>query len=87
MNVDDLTLEQWIERLRMALAEVGYPHAGVYESTSWPGFAAIGKEVPMRVAWRAYVVTGDVSPCFKCWVEGDHEQCLDPGVEDCGLSR
>jgi hypothetical protein len=91
------------DRMRMALAEAGYPDASVRPF----GLSVAWADVPCRVAWRAGVVTGAVSiqgrplACFACFVVANDTRttgmtenergwdCLarGEGIEDCGADR
>lgn len=81
-----MTNSQRVERLRMALAEAGYPDAEV----SWDdaedevmvmrhrpylGDGMFGEwDLPADVVWRAYVICGETSLCLGCWRDRSHQE-------------
>lgn len=66
--VSDVPVEVRAERMRMALAEAGYPHAVVIAGPgSSPDSVAVGN-VPREVAFRAYKVCGLMRLCESCWL-------------------
>lgn len=77
------------ERVRMALAEVGYGNANAWLEGEQGYFDPLS--VPPRVMWQAVVVAR--VPSGRCWecfqVGGDYRCCLAPGlgIEDCGAER
>jgi len=66
-----VTPEERCERVRMALAEAGYPDAEVHWNAEagvpftfvGPGFTT---DPPLAVAWRASLVVGEDAPCWPC---------------------
>lgn len=60
----DLSPEQRVERVKMALAEAGYPDAEVWVYNN--RIHLIGW-MPKSVAWRASAVAGDVHKCWPCF--------------------
>lgn len=82
-----------VERVRMALAEAGYPDAEVRSDTDGGAAVMLSGEhaVPDEVCWRAHVVAQSVPdvPCWTCWTLDSSEVCLalGEGVEDCGVDR
>lgn len=87
-----------LERVRMALAEAGYPNAAVELHPTdgvivWGGNPA---DPPDEVTWMALGVAAgpdrdDSYSCFECWMLGgqQNESCLAdrPLVRDCGVQR
>lgn len=73
------------ERLRMALAEAGYPNAAIGGPDDDPDVLLGTDEpgaVPDRVVWRAQrLAHGDSRPCWPCWQTGDGTHC-DHGGDD-----
>lgn len=68
-----------LERLRMCLAEAGYPNAVVLRLLDGTaGIRAFDLErpeaaVPPEVAYRAFVICGhEMSRCLECWVAMTH---------------
>ena len=64
------------QKVRMALAEVGYGSARVVDrGMTLHGNPKVGIDaaVPAAVAYRAYVVVGEWDPmaCFECWMSDD----------------
>lgn len=64
-----------VERVRMALAEMGYPEAQVREAEDGPveilaGLVDCVAEPltlpPMSVAWKAKAVAGVLTSCWEC---------------------
>lgn len=78
-------------RVRMALAEAGYPHAEVVGPAEDPSVTLDGpRGVPSQVCWRAFSVAGCAStPCWQCWMGSYFQDCaaLGLGVWDCGRVR
>lgn len=91
-----------VERVRMALAEAGYPNARVrakhkpFRSTVMP------RSIPFDVAWRALIIAepvGSAPGCLACYIAANERyaeigalpnwKCGAPreGIEDCGVSR
>ena len=92
----EISAEEWTERVRRALAEVGYPPEAVFVDLD-----GIGRFetflVPHEVMWRARC-TLKPSPllCFACWsswTNGDNtvetlpDCCATVPVQDCGRDR
>ena len=94
-----VTLPEQIERVRMALAEVGLPADAVL-STTEPGFyASWDLTQPWDLLWRARETAEFRAPaCFACWIDGVIQSQPDVGepdpcladrrfVQDCGVDR
>ncbi len=93
------TLPEQIQRVRMALAEVGIPADAVL-STTEPGFyASWDLTQPWDLLWRARE-TAEFrdAACFACWIDGVVQSLPDVGepdpcvatrrfVQDCGVDR
>jgi hypothetical protein len=60
------------ERVRMALAEAGYPHAEIFGSDHDPVVTMSGPNgAPDHIVWRAFrLAFADDGPCFNCWRDG-----------------
>lgn len=69
------------ERVRMALAEAGYPNAEVNGTDTDPSVVLTGdRGVPGEVCWRAFKVADfPCTPCWDCWQMGE----ADPDHFDC----
>ena len=74
------------ERVRMALAEAGYPDVIIMDDAphppymdSCPHVSLSGpRSVTPEICWKAFVVAGTPNmPCFKCWNDGQGEECGD----------
>lgn len=72
-----MTGEAMAERVRMVLAEAGYPDAGVFlksrpdAPSPWP--AIQGGSCPPEVSYKAFTVAGvwrRGQPCYPCWLDG-----------------
>lgn len=96
MDTDMDTLE---ERVRMALAEAGYPNALVFQRYN-EGLGemrmavSIGGLTPPRAAWMAYKVAGSTElRCWACWSDDPSYtrptacEAKGQGIEDCGIER
>lgn len=67
------------DRLRMALAEAGYPDAAITQEWDGPHVELTpGHEgaVPSEVCWRAFRVAGcpDTPACYPCWRDGSCDE-------------
>jgi hypothetical protein len=62
------TPEERVERVRMALAEMGYIGVVVgYDEVR--GLELYEHEVPREVGWRAFAVAGEPGlACWPCWL-------------------
>ena len=58
--------EQRLERMRMALAEAGYPDAVVWWGIE--GCVVVSRAVPPDVIWRACVVCNETVHCLDCFL-------------------
>ena len=81
-----VTPDERCERVRMALAEAGYPDAEVsYLNSS--DQVKVSLSVPHAVAWRAWAVTGETRMCWPCWIgrktlaDCDHDPQTSPWPE------
>lgn len=70
------------ERVRMALAEAGYPDADVHGPDDEPAVALSGPNgVPDEACWKAFAVARcEFQPCFKCWMAGREDECSAVGL-------
>jgi hypothetical protein len=77
-------IECLAERVRMALAEAGYPNARVTDTA-----LVIGDGVPGPAIWRAFRVSGGTGmPCLTCWLAGGTPcDAYGEGLQDCGRDR
>lgn len=69
--------EQWVERIKAALAEDGYPDAEVWWDGDGPR-CDLGETLPEAVWWRALAVAADGlvyadggPACWPCWSSGN----------------
>lgn len=73
------------ERLRAALAEVGYPNARIYGRSDDPSvlMAPSDEGVPEDALWMAFFVVGLEPACWPCWSSDNGESCThDPRMEE-----
>lgn len=65
-----------VERMRMALAEAGYPRAHVYERGGEVSvLLGNADDPPERVLWQAFrLIYGDDMSCWSCW-SGGYDEC------------
>ena len=96
-------MSEVLERVRMCLAEAGYPPTAVHPSALPEATCGFDPEVPARVAWMAMATAGAPNACWRCTekaveahIADDLEQwriwiygCpIKSGrIEDCGVSR
>jgi hypothetical protein len=76
-------MEAAVERVRMALAEVGIdPDVAYLNSSGRPVFDAAG--VDRRLIWRAKEVAGAGRPmCWGCWDEWSPKALRSASASDC----
>lgn len=67
--VSDLTPEKRCERVRMALAEAGYPPDAVRLSDENPALVEVDARVDDPTLWRAMACAGIAERCWPCWRE------------------
>jgi hypothetical protein len=80
-----------VERMRMCLAEAGYPDVFVGDDGDDP-WVPMECEAPPEVRWRAFTLSVSGVPCLACWTwnhSGREAPCLavDRLCEDCGVDR
>jgi hypothetical protein len=75
------------ERVIMALAEAGYPHARVAGTEDFPRIThkdyrlIEGYEVPLVIVWRSFrLAMPNLTPCFECFENMGKPKC---GSEEC----
>lgn len=73
-----LSPEERVERVRMALAEAGWPDVDAewVEDPRYTGVAIDVEAVTLRglpsdVHWRAIAIAGGSAVCWPCWAEAD----------------
>lgn len=78
--VVNLDAEMVMERLRMALAELGYKDAPLYSRgifrDGWPAIALPPSAVPDAVWWTASSLVYDVIACWACWNARTGTACI-----------
>lgn len=88
--------EQDVERVRMAVAEAGYPHESITLDDDRLGMLFDSPPVPAEVFYKARLVVGcPPRHCTACYYRWPHlgddwdereARCLGPGL-DCGADR
>lgn len=78
--MSDLTPEERVARVRMALAEAGWPdtHVRFADDKVWVRGQLFGAAdgCPDDVMWRALVVAGEPAACWPCWIgRSDSSDC------------
>lgn len=81
----ELSPEERCERVRMALAEAGYPDASVWWDDEFPATnpgsvrCRNAIPIPLEVTWRAFAIAApDVTSCWPCWDARDPLCTHDP---------
>ena len=87
-----MTPEERVERVKMALAEAGYPDASPWIVAEVDDRVhSFITDTPMDVWWRALAVSGEVETCWPCWsadpvwrgqvIDCDHDPFTSPWPE------
>jgi hypothetical protein len=79
-----------VERVRMLLAEAGYPDAEVKDRGGAPGIVCDERSGSNEVRWRAHGFAGCEPACFACYTTIPASVCRCTGgwpERDCGVSR
>lgn len=77
----DLTPDRRCERVRMCLAEAGWPDAGVewQRHRMWAGPTTPYEGGPPNdVWWRALTLSGEPVACWPCFSSDEYMACADP---------
>jgi hypothetical protein len=79
--------EEFVRRLRCALAEEGYGDIRLIECTAASGLATVASwtDVPSDVWWRAFDLAHRTTPCWSCWYKnsGDNARSIACARGDC----
>lgn len=73
--IDTIGPDEAMRRVQAALAEAGYPDAGVRTIVNCSCGASrpcivVDHPVPDEVVWMAYFVAGIERSCWECWSTG-----------------